>query len=72
MSKGSFSAAIADHLELQRRNCRLEPSMPIEDYRQAATPASSGPDQPTQPVSVRDPASWWEEQEGTEPKFNWE
>jgi hypothetical protein len=77
MSKGSFSDAIADHLELQRRNCQFEPSMPIEQYRQAAPPAPSGPDQPTQPVSVheilaRDPASWWEAQEGTEPKFNWD
>jgi hypothetical protein len=73
---GSFSEVIAEHLELQRRNCELEPTMPIADYRHTATPISLMPDQPTQPVSVHeilnhDPASWWEEQEGTEPKFNW-
>jgi hypothetical protein len=50
--------------------------MPIENYRHTPL-ASSEPDQPTQPVSVHeilnhDPASWWEEQERTEPKFDWE
>ena len=77
MNKGSFSDVIAEHLELQRRNCQLEPTMPIEHYRQASRPTPSAPDQPTQPVSMHeilknDPASWWEEQEGTEPTFSWE
>jgi hypothetical protein len=76
MSEGSFSEVITEHLELQRRNCELEPTMPIENYRHTPL-ASSEPDQPTQPVSVHeilnhDPASWWEEQERTEPKFDWE
>jgi hypothetical protein len=29
----SFSFAIQDHLELQRRNRLLEPQMPLESYR---------------------------------------
>jgi hypothetical protein len=76
MSMGSFSQVIAEHLELQRRNCALEPTMPIAQYRHTATPISLLPDQPTQPISVHeilnnDPASWWEEQEGAGQKFNW-
>ena len=75
MSMGSFSDVIAEHLELQRRNGQLEPTLPIEQYRPAPTP--SLPDEPTQPVSVHeipehDPASWWEEQGAAEPTFNWD
>jgi hypothetical protein len=33
VQKGSFEQVIAQHLELQRRNSSLEPSMPISRYR---------------------------------------
>jgi hypothetical protein len=75
MSDGSFSEVIADHLDMQRRNSRLEQLMPIERYRQQP-PSVLEADPPTQPVSVHemfdDPASWWEKQEGTSSSINWE
>jgi hypothetical protein len=36
MESGTFSHAIEEHLELQRRNGRLETSMPISAYRESA------------------------------------
>jgi hypothetical protein len=62
MSERSFSEVIADHLKLQLRNSSLEPSMPLEPYRQRPQGVLDA-DPPTQPVSVHemfdDPASWW-------------
>jgi hypothetical protein len=76
MDEAAFGEVIADHLELQRRNCGLEQTMPLEHYRQSELPADFVPDLPTQPVSVHeilsaDPASWWEEQGGVAPEFDW-
>jgi hypothetical protein len=50
--------------------------MPLERYLQPEPPVDALPDLPTEPVSVHeilsgDPASWWEEQEGVAPEFDW-
>ena len=76
MGEAAFGEVIAEHLELRRRNCGLEQTMPLERYLQPEPPADALPDLPTQPVSVHeilsgDPASWWEEQEGAAPEFDW-
>ena len=76
MGEAAFGEVIAEHLELRRRNCGLEQSMPLERYRRPEPAADVLPDLPTQPVSVHeilsgDPASWWEEQEGAAPQFDW-
>ena len=76
MGEAAFSEVIAEHLELRRRNGGLEQSMPLERYRQPEPAATSLPELPSQPVSVQeilsvDPASWWEEQEGAAPQFDW-
>jgi len=39
MEATTFSAAIEAHLELQRRNSRLEQAMPIAGYREPGTDA---------------------------------
>jgi hypothetical protein len=73
MSEGSFTRAIESHLALQRRNSRLEPSMPIERYREVfddgtePAPADDVPDvvarqEPIEgayPAPWDDPDSWW-------------
>lgn len=53
MQDGSFSHVIAEHLELQRRNSRLEPTLPLDHYRDqfdrgpaAAEPPLPPPSQP--------------------------
>lgn len=65
--ESTFGAAIEAHLELQRRNSRLEQAMPIADYREVETSAEVGTsvdaDAPTE-AAVRtrawdDPDSWW-------------
>ena len=75
MDETAFGDVIDAHLELQRRNCGLEQTMPLERYRQLEQSIEL-PDLPTQPVSVHeilssDPAQWWEEQEGLVPQFDW-
>ena len=76
MDEKGFGEVIAEHFELQRRNCGLEQTMPLERYRRTGPPADVLPDLPTEPLSVHetlssDPASWWEEQEGAAPEFTW-
>lgn len=52
MDTGSFAAAIESHLELKRRNGRLEATMPIAGYREALT-ASVGTAEPvSSPVAA--------------------
>jgi hypothetical protein len=65
MDTTTFSAAIESHLELQRRNSRLERAMPISRYREPATSSTRGADAeaPTE-ATIRtapwdDPDSWW-------------
>jgi hypothetical protein len=81
---GSFSRVIAEHLELQRRNSRLERTLPLEDYRRRFDRGEAAPAQPpgeTAPglgedppsKSARapwdDPDSWWNVRD--EPAFDW-
>jgi len=72
MNEGSFSRVIEAHLELQRRNSRLERSMPIAHYREGPEPAAADADQAPSAASEDppgesagfetpwdDPDSWW-------------
>jgi hypothetical protein len=74
MNEGSFSRVIEAHLELQRRNSRLERSMPIARYRESLEPAAADPDADQAPSAALDdprgeaaglatpwddPDSWW-------------
>jgi len=63
MNEGSFSRAIEAHLELQRRNSRLERSMPISRYRESREREDPDPSPPTEAVvdaaPWNDPDSWW-------------
>jgi hypothetical protein len=58
MSDGGFERAIFDHLALAERNRKLEPTMPLDQYRQLfddggrSTPRSS----PPVPAPALDPA----------------
>lgn len=65
---GSFSREIEAHLELQRRNSRLERRMPIDHYRESFPPSRDAPvhvaDPPSEPsvgypAPWDDPDSWW-------------
>ena len=67
MESTAFGAAIEAHLELQRRNSRLERAMPISRYRELETTARPesrvDADAPTE-AAIRtrpwdDPDSWW-------------
>jgi hypothetical protein len=68
MENTPFGAAIEAHLELQRRNSRLERAMPISRYREVETSARLegrvDADAPTE-AAIRtaawdDPDSWWD------------
>jgi hypothetical protein len=86
MREGSFEAAIAAHLELQRRNRGLEEAMPIAGYREEAgaavaeaelsvpaAPAVAASDAPTAATDVR--AAPWDEPDSwwnvRDPAFDW-
>lgn len=63
MNEGSLSREIEAHLELQRRNSRLERSMPIARYRESLEGGAAEADPPTEAVVSAapwdDPDSWW-------------
>jgi hypothetical protein len=63
MNEGSFSGAIEAHLELQKRNSRLERSMPISRYRESIERGVPEPGPQTEAVLNAvpwdDPDSWW-------------
>jgi hypothetical protein len=74
MDNGSFSREIEAHLELQRRNSRLEPSMPLAHYRESVESAGPDPDPSTEAVvdaaPWEDPDSWWNVRE-PDSQFDW-
>jgi hypothetical protein len=51
MQEGSFSRVIADHLELQRRNSRLERALPLDHYREQFDRGSAAAEPPLPPSS---------------------
>ena len=51
MQEGAFSRVIADHFELQRRNSRLEPTLPIDHYRAQFDHGPAAPEPPLPPSS---------------------
>jgi hypothetical protein len=74
-SCGSFSEEIAEHLELKTRNSHLEPTMPLERYRDEPASETLADDRPTGDVSPneslsRDPDSWWNARDRS-PEFDW-
>jgi hypothetical protein len=74
MHEGSFRREIEAHLELQRRNSRLEATMPISGYRETAAAEALDVDPPTAVTAHGsgapwdDPDSWWNVRD---PTFDW-
>jgi hypothetical protein len=79
MNEGSFSRAIEAHLELQRRNRRLESAMPIDRYREdvghsvAAREPRPGPGDAAAAGAAPwdDPDSWWNVHEPPVGSLDW-
>jgi hypothetical protein len=82
MSEGSFGGVIEAHLELQRRNRRLERTMPIERYRGVVEQALVSREPRTRSGDVAvdavvgaapwdDPDSWWNVHEPPAHGFDW-
>lgn len=51
MQEGAFSRVIADHFELQRRNSRLEQTLPLDHYRDQFDRGPGAPEPPLPPPS---------------------
>jgi len=64
MDESAFRFAIEQHLELQRRNGRLERRMPLDRYRDEVIP---GPDSRREPQAAADEASSNEDGNGSVP-----
>jgi hypothetical protein len=75
MEMGSFKREIDAHLELQRRNSRLERTMPIERYRESVEQGAPEADPPTEAVASSapwdDPDSWWSDAEPETREPDW-
>lgn len=78
MTETSFDQVITEHLTLSERNKRLEPTMPLDGYReqrvngladdrpspQAEPPAETEPPTAANAAPRDDPDSWWETKDG--------
>jgi hypothetical protein len=66
-----FDDAINEHLELQRRNARLEHSLPIEHYRsELATKNQPGNPQPEAAEQTEDALPGWPAEDEREQSRN--
>jgi hypothetical protein len=76
MEEGSFAREIESHLELQRRNSRLEQSMPLSGYRERIEHDGPEPDPSTEAVVDAapwdDPDSWWNVREAVPGELDWQ
>jgi hypothetical protein len=87
MTDTPFDQVITEHLTLAERNKRLEPTMPLDRYRepgadevadaplsrQAEVPAAAEPSTAVNAVPRADPDSWWETDDGEcpPPPIDW-